>query len=331
MVKFTREPYSVREVEQMKAITQYEFGGPEALQFEDVDKPVPQDDELLIEVKAASLNTLDWHMMTGTPYLVRLMGGGLRKPKSRLVGKDVAGVVEATGSGVTRFEPGDEVFGQINGSFAEYAVAPERWLAAKPPNVTFAEAAGIPLAGFTALQGLRDRGKVGSGSKVLINGASGSVGTWAVQIAKALGAEVTAVCSTRNTAAAGEMGADHVIDYTEQDFTKLAPGFDVIVDIIGNRPLRACRRLLVDGGIYVMIGGPMLRILAAQVIFLGRRQKFISFIARVNLPDLEHLGEMAEQGKIRTRIDRTYQLSEVPEALRYLGEGHARGKIVIEV
>ncbi len=322
----------------MKAITQYEYGGPETLKFEDVDKPIPENDEILVEVKAASLNIADWHMMTGTPYMVRLMGAGLRSPKSPKVGSDVAGVVTAVGKDVSRFAPGDEVFGEISGSFAEYAVAKERHIAHKPETAIFEEAAAVPLAGFTALQGLRDHGQVKSGDKVLINGASGAVGTWTVQIAKALGAEVTAVCSTRNVDAAREMGADHVLDYTKEDFTKLGRKFDVLIDNVGNRKLSACRDLLVEGGRYVMVSGPkrkllgpMGRMLAAQFIFVGRSQKFVWYVAKVNLEDLELLGRMVEDGKIAARIERTYSLSEVPDAFRYLGEGHARGKLVVTI
>ncbi|MCP3997587.1 MAG: NAD(P)-dependent alcohol dehydrogenase [bacterium] len=322
----------------MKAITLYEYGGPEKLKFEDVDKPVPNDDEVLVEVKAASLNIADWHMMTGTPYMVRLMGSGFRRPKSNRVGKDVSGVVEAVGNAVTRFEPGDEVFGEINGSFAEYAVAKEKWLVKKPSNVSHEEAAAVPLAGFTALQGLRDHGQLQPGGKVLINGASGAVGTWTVQIAKAMGAEVTAVCSTHNVEAAREMGADHVVDYTKDDFAKLNTKFDVMVDNVGNRKLSQCRDLLVDGGRYVMVSGPkrkwlgpMGRMLAAQFIFMRRSQKFVWYVANVNLEDLEHLRDLVEQGEISAVIDRRYSLSEVPDAFRYLGEGHARAKLVVTV
>ncbi len=322
----------------MKAITQYEYGGPEKLQFEDIDKPIPADDEVLIEVKAASLNIADWHMMTGTPYMVRLMGSGFRRPKSPKVGSDLAGIVTAVGKDVTRFVPGDEVFGEIGGSFAEYAVAKEKNIAHKPENSSFEEAAAVPLAGLTALQGLRDHGQVKEGDKVLINGASGAVGTWAVQIAKALGAEVTAVCSTRNVDAAREMGADHVVDYTQEDFTKLGQRFDVILDNVGNRKLNACRDLLVADGRYVMVSGPkrkllgpMGRMLAAQFIFLRRSQKFVWFVAHVSREDLELLGRMVDEGKIAARIERTYLLNEVPEAFRYLGQGHARAKLVVTV
>ncbi len=322
----------------MKAITQYEYGGPETLRFEDVEKPIPQDDEVLIEVKAASLNIADWHMMTGTPYMVRLMGAGLLRPKTPKVGSDVAGVVAAVGKDVSRFQPGDEVFGEIKGSFAEFAVAKEKYLAAKPRKASFEEAAAVPLAGFTALQGLRDHGSVKAGDKVLVNGASGSVGTWAVQIAKALGAEVTAVCSTRNVDAARELGADHVIDYTKEDFTQLDTKFDVMLDNVGNRRLVDCRDLLIAGGRYVMVSGPkrkllgpMGRMLAGMLAFLGRSQRFVWYVANVNLDDLEYLGRLVDEGKAHSRIERSYQLSEVPEAMRYLGEGHARAKLVVSI
>lgn len=322
----------------MKAITQYQYGGPETLSFEDVDKPNPQEDEVLVAVKAASLNIADWHMMTGTPYMVRLMGAGLRKPKTPKVGKDVAGVVAVVGKAVTRLKPGDEVFGEIDGSFAEYAVAKDKHLAIKPTNVTFEEAAAVPLAGFTALQGLRDHGQVKAGDAVLINGASGAVGTWTVQIAKAMGARVTAVCSTHNVEAARTMGADHVVDYTKEDFTTLDSKFDAMIDIVGNRRLTRCRDLLVDGGRYVMVSGPkrkwlgpMGRMLAAQFVFLGRSQKFVWYVANVNLEDLEYLARLVEEGTIAAVIDRRYSLSEVPEAFRYLEEGHARAKLVVTI
>ena len=322
----------------MKAITHHEYGGPEVLQFEDIDRPVPKDDEVLVEVKAASLNIADWHMMTGTPYLVRLMGGGFRKPNNPAAGSDVSGVVVEVGASVTRFQPGDEVFGEIRGSFAEYATALERHLAHKPSNAAFEEAAAVPLAGFTALQGLRDHGRVKAGDQVLINGASGAVGTWAVQIAKAFGAEVTAVCSTRNVDTVRAIGADRVIDYTEVDFTRFSAGFDVMLDVVGNRSLAKCRRLLVDGGRYVMVSGPkgkwfgpLRRMAAGRLLFLGRRRQFAWYVASVNLEDLEHLGRLLEQGDISAVIDLRYALGDVPEAFRYLGEGHARGKLIVTV
>ncbi len=322
----------------MKAITLYEYGGPEKLRFEDIDKPVPRDDEVLIEVKAASLNIADWHMMTGTPYMVRLMGAGFRRPKARAVGSDVAGVVEAVGKDITRFKPGDEVFGEIKGSFAQYAVAYERWLDQKPANASFEAAASVPLAGFTALQGLRDHGKVKTGDKVLVIGGSGSVGTWTVQIAKAMGAVVTTVVSTRNVEQAREMGADHVVDYKKDDFTKLDTKFDSIIDIVGNTRLAKLRKMLVDGGTYVMVSGPkrkvlgpLYRVAAAAALFLGRSQEFKMYVANVNQPDLAHLGQLVEEGKIEAVIERTYSLDEVPAAMAYLGEGHARAKLVISM
>lgn len=322
----------------MKAITQYEYGGPDALQFEDIAKPIPQADEVLIEVRAASLNIADWHMMTGTPYLVRLMGGGFRRPKNTTIGSDVAGVVAAIGSDVTGFQPGDEVMGEIDGSFAEYAVAKERWLTHKPVNADFQQAAGIPLAALTALQGLRDHGKLQAGRKVLVNGASGSVGTFTVQIARALGAEVTAVCSSQNVDTARSIGAAHVIDYTKEDFTKTADRFDVMIDIVGNRAPKACRDVLSDGGIYVIIGGPkgrllgpIPRMLRSMLAFMGRSRNMAWFVANVNRPDLDVLKGLVEDGKLVSVIDRTYSLDQVPAAFRYLGEGHARGKLIVTV
>jgi len=322
----------------MKAITRDKFGGPEVLRFDDVDRPSPADDEVLIEVKAASLNVYDWHMMTGTPYMVRFMGSGLLKPKNRRVGNDIAGIVEAVGDSVTRFQPGDEVFGGVPGSFAEYVAAKEKSLAVKPARASFEEAAALPLAGITALQALRDHGQVQAGNKVLIVGASGAVGTWAVQIARVFGAQVTAVCSTPNVDAAKEMGAEHVVDYTKDDFTKLDARFDVIIDNVGNRPLASCRDLLVAGGRYVGVSGPkrkvvgpMWRMLAAQFVFMRRSQRHIGFVAKANLEDLEYLGRLLEEGSIAARIERRYTLAEVPDAFRYLGEGHARAKLVVSL
>ena len=322
----------------MKAITQYKYGGPETLQFEDIAKPIPQDDEVLVEVRAASLNIADWHMMTGTPWIVRLMGGGFRRPKNTTIGSDVAGVVEAVGTAISTFQPGDEVMGDIRRSFAEYAVAKERWLTHKPEGTSFDQAAGIPLAAITALQGLRDHGKLQAGQKVLVNGASGSVGTFTVQIATAMGAEVTAVCSTRNVDTARSLGATHVIDYTKEDFTKVAERFDVMIDIVGNRSPKACRDLLVAGGIYVIIGGPKGRVLGpiprmirAKFAFMGRSQHMVWFVAKVNRPDLDVLSGMVEEGKLVSVVDRTYSLDQVPDAFRYLGEGHAKGKLIVTI
>ncbi len=322
----------------MKAITQTRYGGPEVLRFQDIDKPIPQADEVLIEVRAASLNVFDWVNMTGLPYLVRLMGGGFLRPKRTVVGSDVAGIVEAVGSEVTRFQPGDEVMGDISGSFAEYAVAKEKALTDKPAGATFEEAAGIPLAGLTALQALRDHGEVKAGQRVLVNGASGSVGPFAVQIAKAMGADVTAVCSTGNVETAGSIGADRVINYTREDFTQTGDRYDVIVDIAGSRSPKEYRETLVDGGIYVPVGGPKGRLLdpipgmmRAMVTFLRGSKTMKMFVARVVQEDLDQLKTMAEEGKLRTVIDRRYSLAEVPDAFRYLGEGHARGKLVVTV
>ncbi len=324
--------------DRMKSIVHCDYGPPEVLRLEEVAKPVPADDQLLVRVRAASVNPLDWHYLRGTPYLARAEMG-LRKPSVTRLGVDFAGTVEAIGRSVTRFKVGDEVFGGRTGAFAEYlTVREDRAVARKPASVTFEQAAAVPVAAITALQGLRDEGKLQPGQKVLINGASGGVGTFAVQIARFLGAEVTGVCSTRNVELVRSLGADRVIDYTREDFTQGDPGYDLILDNVGNRSLLECRRALKPGGRYVMVGGPkgrwidpLPRALGALVLSRFVSQDMGMFLARLNQEDLTVLGDLMQAGKLRPVIDRRHRLSEVPEAVRYLEEGHARGKVVINL
>lgn len=326
----------------MKAVVYTEYGSPDVLEIRDIKKPVPGDDQILIKVHAAAINPLDWHFIRGTPYIMRAMGVGLRKPKDPRLGVDYAGTVEAVGKNVTQFKPGDEVFGGRNGAFAEYVCArADRAVALKPANLTFEQAASVPIAGVTALQGVRDKGHVKPGQKVLINGASGGVGTFAVQIAKSLGAEVTGVCSTRNLDLVRSLGADHVVDYTKEDFTKSAQRYDVILDNVGNQPLSGFRRALKPNGICVMIGGgglndggligPLARPVKALLLSPFISQKMSMFMAELNKKDLSILGDLMQAGKVTPVIDRTYPLSQIAEAIRYLEKGHARGKVVITV
>ncbi len=323
----------------MKAIVCTKYGPPDGLQLQEVAKPAPKADEVLVEVHAASVNAYDWHLLTADIFLVRLMGGGLRRPKKAIPGVDIAGRIEAAGSNVRQFRPGDEVFGDIaacaEGGFAEYVAVPEHALALKPAALSFEEAAAVPMAAITALQGLRDHGKIQAGQKVLINGASGGVGTFAVQIAKAFGAEVTAVCSTRNLDLARTLGADRVIDYTQEDFTRTGQTYDLILAANGYQPLSAYKRALTPQGIYVMAGGKPGQIFQAMLLgsWLSEKggKKLGGFTARANQKDLVVLKELLEAGKVVPVIDRRYSLSEAAEALRYLGAGHARGKVVITV
>jgi NADPH:quinone reductase-like Zn-dependent oxidoreductase len=322
----------------MKAIRYHTYGSPDVLRCEEVEKPTPGDNEVLLKVRAASVNPLDWHFMRGTPYLGRL-AFGLRKPRVTRPGVDVAGQVEAVGRNVTHFKPGDEVFGSGRGAFAEYVCTPASKLAIKPGNMTFEQAASAPVAAYTALQGLRDKGKVLPGQKVLINGAAGGVGTFAVQIAKWLGAEVTGVCSTRNVDMVRSLGADRVIDYTREDFTQSAQRYDVIFDLVGNHPLSACRRILNPKGTYLGAGvlgamsgrwiGPLPRLLHTVVLSWFVSQKLVPFIAKSSQEDLTIMRELMESGKITPVIDKCYRLSETADAIRYLAEEHARGKVVI--
>jgi NADPH:quinone reductase-like Zn-dependent oxidoreductase len=319
----------------MKAIVYHEYGSPDVLKCEETDKPTIGDDEVLIRVRAASVNPLDWHLMRGEPYVIRAMSG-LRKPKPTRPGVDLAGQVEAAGRNVTQFQPGDEVFGASTGAFAEYVCAGENKLVLKPANLTFQQAAAVPVAAISALQGLRDKGRIQPGQKVLINGAAGGVGTFAVQIAKSFGAHVTGVCSTRNVDLVRSIGADHVIDYTQEDFTQSGQRYDLVYDCVGNHSLSAFRRVMSPRGNYVMVGGPagrwigpMDRALKALLLSLFVSQKLSMFLASTNKEDLVVLKELIEAKKVTPVIDRSYTLSEVPEAVRYSEEGHARGKVVI--
>ena len=318
----------------MKAIVYTKYGPPDVLELKEVEKPTPKDDEVLIKVHAASVNALDWHLLTADILLVRLMGGGLLKPKTTHPGVDVAGRIEAVGSNVKQFQPGDEVFGGcVSGSFAEYACAREIRLAAKPASMAFEQAASIPIAALTALQGLRDQGQIQPGQKVLIVGASGGVGTFAVLIAKSFGAEVTAVCSRRNLDQARSMGADQVIDYTQEDFTKNVQKYDLILAANGYHPLSAYKRALSPKGIYVMAGGTIGRLIQAMLLggWMSEKggKKMGALSANINQKDLAVMKELFEAGKVVPVIDRRYPFSEVVEAFRYFGEGHARGKIVV--
>jgi NADPH:quinone reductase-like Zn-dependent oxidoreductase len=317
----------------MKAIVYRQYGSPDVLRVEEIERPVPRDNEVLIRVYAASVNPADL-LFRGTSFIVRILTG-LRKPKDIRLGRDAAGQVEAVGRNVAQFKPGDQVFGSCRGAFAEYARTSESALVIKPDNVTFEQAASVPLAALTALQGLRDKGHIQPGQKVLINGAAGGVGTFAVQIAKSSGADVTGVCSTRNVEMVWSIGADRVIDYTHEDFTKGRQRYDLIFDCVGNHSLSACRRVLNPHGICVLVGAPhkvrivLTRALKALVLSRFVSQKFVIFIARSSKEDLTIMRELMSAGKVTPVIDRRYSLSEVPEAIRYLEEGHARGKVVI--
>jgi NADPH:quinone reductase-like Zn-dependent oxidoreductase len=314
----------------MRAIVCHQYGSPDVLHIEELERPTAGDDEVLIKVRAASVNPID-RLFRGEPYIVRAMTG-LRKPKNTRVGHDLAGQVEAVGGNVTRFQPGDEVFGTSLGAFAEYVCGNENKLALKPANVTFEQAAAVPVAAITALQGLRDKGRIQPGQQVLINGAAGGVGTFAVQLAKSFGADVTGVCSTRNVDMVRSIGADHVIDYTREDFTRSGQRYDLMFDLVSNHSLLACRRVLKPRGIFVVGGGKTLfSLLRAPLLSPLVKQKVVMFIASINKQDLVVLKELMEARKVTPVIDRCYALSEVPEALRYLEEGHARGKIVITV
>jgi len=320
----------------MKAVVRGCYGTADVLHYEDVARPAPGAREVLVEVRAVALNPLDWHYMTGTPYFLRLESG-LGRPKTDRLGVDFAGTVAAVGPDVTRFRPGDEVLGSRFGAFAEYVVvAEDRALVHKPGNIDFEQAAAIPVAAITALQGLRDKGRIRPGDKVLINGASGGVGTFAVQIAKAFGAEVTGVCSTRNVELVRSLGADHVVDYKQEDFTRGSRRYDLILDNVGNHSLRDVRRVLEPDGIYVKIGGPkhdpwfgpVLGLLAAPVMSKFASQSFEVLLARMNADDLRVLAGMVEAGQVTPVVDRRYALDEIPEAIGYLATQRARGKVV---
>jgi NADPH:quinone reductase-like Zn-dependent oxidoreductase len=323
----------------MKAIVRYTYGSPDVLELRDIDKPEIGDDEVLVRVHAAGLDRGVWHLMTGLPYPIRLAGYGLRVPKNPVIGTDLAGVVEAVGKNVTRFQRGGEVFGIGKGSFAEYARAPADKLAPKPANLTFEQAAVVAISGLTALQGLRDHGRVAPGQEVLIVGASGGVGTYAVQIGKAFGARVTGVCSTTKVAMVRSIGADHVVDYTREDFAAGGQRYDLILDIGGNSTLAHLRRALSPRGTLVIVGsesdgrwlGGTDRQLRAMLLspFVG--QNLGTFVNKENYKDMLVLKEFIESDKVTPVIDRTYPLAEVPEAIRYLAVGRAQGKVVIAV
>jgi NADPH:quinone reductase-like Zn-dependent oxidoreductase len=333
-------PPATGTTETMKAAVRDTYGSPdEVIELREVDKPVPADEELLVRVRAASVNPADWYGVTGTPFAGRVQMG-LRRPKERALGVDYAGTVEAVGKDVTQFRPGDEVFGGRNGAFAEYLCAREdRAVVPKPANVTFEQAAAVPIAAITALQGLRDKGHLQPGQKVLINGASGGVGTFAVQIAKALGAEVTGVCSTRNVELVRSLGADHVVDYTQEDFTRSDQRYDLMLDIAGSRSWSECRRVLTPAATLVVVGapkgnrllGPLSHVIKVRLAAVRGSQKVVFFIAKLIKPDMEVLRELLESGKVKPVIDRRYGLSEIADAFRYLGEGHCRAKVVITV
>ena len=318
----------------LRAAVYTRYGPPDVVHIEDVAKPVPKDNEVLIRIRAASVNPFDWHLMRGAPYLFRLMIG-LRKPKVTRIGADMAGQVKAVGKGVTQFKPGDDVFGVCRGAFAEYACSPEDKLAPKPAKLSFEDAAAVPVAAITALQGLRDKGRIQPGHKVVVDGASGGVGTFAVQIAKSFGAEVTAVCSASKVETARSIGADHVMDYTQTDFTMNGRRYDLIFAANAHHSIFDYRRALVPNGIYVMAGGGGVQILQAVFLgpvlslFAGKKMRF--FTAKINRKDLLLLSDLLEARKVVPVIDRRYPLGDVAEALRYLEEGHARGKVLITV
>ena len=322
----------------MKAVVRNTYGSPDVLELVDVEKPELTDDTVLVRVRATSVNPVEWYGVTGHPIVGRGLKLKFGGPKDNRLGVDFAGTVEAVGKEITHVRPGDDVFGGKSGAFAEYvrvrdAVVP------KPANVTFEEAAGVGVAGLTALQGLRDKGQLQAGQKVLINGASGGVGTFAVQIAKALGAEVTGVCSTGKVELVRSLGADHVVDYTKEDFTRGGRRYDLIFDVAGSRRWSECKRVLEPDGTLVIVGapkggaflGPLSHIIRMKLASIGSSRKAIFFVAKFNRPDMEVLRELIESGKVTPVVDRTYELTEIADALRYLGEGHARGKVIVRV
>jgi NADPH:quinone reductase-like Zn-dependent oxidoreductase len=324
----------------MKAVGQDRYGSSDVLEMRDVEQPTPGDGDVLVRIVAASVNPLDWHYMRGTPYFIRFQSG-LRRPKQkyRPRGVDLAGVVEAVGAGVERFRVGDEVYGQRGGAFGEYKVVKESDVVRKPSNISFEEAAAIPVAATTALQALRDKGKVHPGDHVLVNGAGGGVGTFAVQIAKALGATVTAVCSTQSVDLVRTLGADAVVDYTTADFTTVAAPADVILDSVLSRPLSACRRALTANGRYVNVGsatmgnwiGPIAHWAKVWAAGVGRSQTMTSMLATTKVTDLEYLNTLIESGAVKPVVGRTYDLADVAAAVSYVEEGHARGKVVVRI
>ncbi|MFL6593937.1 MAG: NAD(P)-dependent alcohol dehydrogenase [Chthoniobacterales bacterium] len=324
----------------MKAVVYCDYGTPDVLKVMDIAKPVPNDNQLLVKVRAASVNPYDWHFIRGTPYIMRL-GIGLRKPKSTRLGVDFAGTVEAVGKTVTEFKPGDAVYGGKGGSFAEYVCVTPKNVVMKPDNITFEQAGSVEIAGHTALLALREHGKVQPGQKVLINGASGGVGTFAVQIAKVLGAHVTGVCSTRNVELVRSLGADEVIDYTKEDFAKNGKQYDVILDNVPNHSLGDCRRALTANGKYIMIGGggpddgpvigPFARVIAIMLSKPFVKQEMKMMMSDPTKDDMTYLRDLMQAGTVKPIVERTYKLSEVSEAVRYVEQGHARGKIALSV
>jgi NADPH:quinone reductase-like Zn-dependent oxidoreductase len=322
--------------EPMKAVVYSCYGSPDVLELADVAKPIPADDEVLVRIQAAAVNPLDWHYMRGSPYFMRLMSG-LGAPTITRLGVDFSGTVEAVGKAVTRFKPGDEVFGGRTGAFADYVTIREsRAVVLKPANVSHEQAASVPIAAITALEALRDKGQLQPGQKVLINGASGGVGTFAVQIAKSFGAEVTGVCSTRNVDMVRSLGADHVFDYKKENYTESGEQYDLIVDMVGNHSLGANRKVLSPEGRMILVGGgkgnwigPMMRPLQAMLVSPFVDQEIITLLAGLDSDDLVLLGELMESGEVTPVLDRRFPLSEVPAAIRYSEEGHARGKIIV--
>lgn len=320
----------------MKAIVYHHYGSPDVLRCEEVATPIAKNNEVLLRIRAASINPYDWHFMRGDPYAMRIQAG-LLKPKVTRLGVDVAGEVEAVGSKVIQFKPGDAVFGTCRGAFAEYVCASESGFASKPDNISYEQAAAVPIAGLTALQCLRDKGHIQPGQKVLINGAAGGVGTFAVQIAKSFGTEVTAVCSTRNVEMVRSLGADRVIDYSREDFTTSGQRYDLIFDLVANHSLSAYRRVLSPKGMYIVAGvGPgrsvvtlLTRLITGRFLSWFVSQRFSVFGAKLSKDDLAIMADLMQAGKVTPVIDRCYGLSEVPEAIRYLEQGHARGKVVI--
>lgn len=322
----------------MKAAIQDKYGSPEVVKLREVERPELTDDGVLVRVRATSINRMDWYAVAGKPLVARPMMGVL-KPRDRVLGGDFAGTVEAVGADVTDFRPGDQVFGVRHGAFAEYVCIPhDRGLAVKPANLSFEEAAAVPIAALTALQGLRDHGRLEQGQQVLVNGASGGVGTFAVQLAKWLGADVTAVCSPRNVERMRSLGADHVVDYSQEDFTRRSERYDLLLDVAGSRSWRAYQRVLKPRGMVVVVGGPMTplvgplgHIVAMRLASLRSSRKSVFFVAKPNRADMDLLRELLESGKVKPVVERRYELSDVGDALRYMGEGHAQGKIVVGV
>ena len=316
----------------MKAMVYTKFGSPDVLRLQEVEKPAPKDHELLIRVRAASANPYEWRHLRADPFFIRFMGGGLFRPKHRILGADIAGQVEAVGREARQFKPGDDVFGDGSyGGYAEYVCVDEKKVALKPASLSFEEAAASPMAGLTALQGLRDKGRIRAGQKVLINGASGGVGTFAVQIARSFGAEVTGVCSAGKIDLVRSLGADQVVDYKREDVTTTGERYDLIFDLAAFRSVKKYRRILAAGGIYVVAGGSMARILQVMLLSMTGAKNMTFLAARVNQEDHRTLSDLLSAGKVKSVIDRCYPLEETAKAIRYLEDGHACGKIVITV